>query len=97
MKSRNRVVSIAEKAEGLVKHWHEFTPPAFRMMANWKVEVYYQERVNSGKVTYRDRIYRFLASPASSQMAKYPSPHARARPAAARLRAAARTHSRREH
>uniref|UniRef100_A0A0D3IMM4 Uncharacterized protein n=2 Tax=Emiliania huxleyi TaxID=2903 RepID=A0A0D3IMM4_EMIH1 len=40
--------------------------PALRVLTNWKVETYIQERRAAGCVSSRDRLYRFLASPTSS-------------------------------
>ena len=40
--------------------------PAFFVLADWQVEMYYCERVREGSVTVRDRVYLFLASPSSS-------------------------------
>ena len=42
------------------------TPPAFRLLNNWEVERYFAQKQRDGTVTFRDRAYRFLASPASS-------------------------------
>ena len=45
-------------------------PVAFRMLRNWDVEMYYARKVKEGTVTFRDKMYRFLCSPASSVAAQ---------------------------
>ncbi|EOD19791.1 hypothetical protein EMIHUDRAFT_117824 [Emiliania huxleyi CCMP1516] len=51
-------------------HWvlrlNQRAVPALRVLTNWKVETYIQERRAAGCVSSRDRLYRFLASPTSS-------------------------------
>lgn len=42
-------------------------PPAFRLLTNWPVEIYYAEKKRLGTLTNRDHLYRFLANPASSR------------------------------
>ena len=45
-------------------------PVAFRMLRDWDVERYYARKVKKGTVTFRDKVYRFLGSPASSVAAQ---------------------------
>ena len=46
-------------------------PPALRMITNWDVETYYRSRIADGTLNWRVRMYRYLASPVSSNASAF--------------------------
>lgn len=42
------------------------TPPAFRLLTDWAAEYHYLQKKQSDQLTWRDHLYRSLASPVCS-------------------------------
>ena len=61
------VGDIANSFDAALASSTDLLPPAFRMMINWEAESFCEQRRLEGTLTTRNRLYRFLVSPASSR------------------------------
>ena len=67
--SDDEMKSWAQHFEDWAQRFKKVVPPAFHVMTNWNVELYYQKKKKKNALTLRDSCYRFLASPNSSTSA----------------------------